>query len=271
MTYRILCRSFSSHDAALLVSHFTGHPFSWCLLHRDEEFSFPDGLIARHEAGVPLQYLIGEAFFCGERFLVTPDCLIPQPDTEVLVEHAAHFLPEDGFFLDFCTGSGCIALSLLLKRKKTSAAAVDISRKALDVAEKNAELHQLSDRVSFLECDLLAGKFDTSLLAKCDLLVSNPPYIRRDVIPTLSEEVRHEPLLALDGGDDGLLFYRVFLQAYLPCLREGVPALFEIGFDQAEAVSALCREYGYFYKIFRDFGGNDRVIAITRGKNTLGE
>lgn len=153
-------------------------------------------------AGKPLQYITGRAFFMGDRYFVTPDVLIPQPDTEHIAYAALEVLAPGSKLLDLGCGSGCIIISLL-KRTLASGVGVDISEPALRVARRNAELHKIGSRLEFLRADILDSPDVTRLAAEADIIVSNPPYIRSDVIPTLSPEVRSEPRLALDGGDDG--------------------------------------------------------------------
>ena len=198
-----------------------------------------------------------EAYFFGECYAVCPDCLIPRADTELLVEEALALLPEGARFADFCTGSGCIALSVLLQRPDTQAFAVDISPRALAVAKENAERHALTERVHFFEADLLSD--EPLPFPVPDYILSNPPYIQSAVIPTLAPEIAFEPSLALDGGKDGLVFYRTMLARFSPkCF------LFEIGFDQGEAVAALGTAAGYLATVKKDAGGCDRLVILQR-------
>ena len=179
--------------------------------------------------------------------------LAASPVTEVLVEEACRLLPEGAHFTDLCTGSGCIALSVLAQRPDTTALAVDISAPALAVARRNAEALGLCDRIHFLAADVLRDSIPPSRY-----LLSNPPYIQSEVIPTLAPELAHEPTLALDGGEDGLLFYRTMLSRFSPALF-----LFEIGYDQGEALSLLGATQGYDVRILPDLGGCDRVAILT--------
>lgn len=266
MTYRELVHRLADAgiptpevDARMLLCHF--FDISAATLHAFPEREYDcDALTAalkRRESREPLQYILGEAYFFDECYTVGPDCLIPRADTELLVEEACARLPRGARFADFCTGSGCIALSVLLHREDTSAVAVDISDAALAVAKENAARFSLNDRVDFCKADLLSDAplpFDTP-----DYILSNPPYIESAVIPTLAPEIAFEPASALDGGEDGLLFYRTLLTRFSPKLF-----LFEIGYDQGGAVAALGEAAGYQATVKQDAGGCDRLLILER-------
>jgi release factor glutamine methyltransferase len=214
----------------------------------------------------PLAYILGEWYFYDEVYRVTPDVLIPRPDTEILVEAAIRKIPRGGIFIDLCTGSGCIAVSVLRHRPDLRAAAVDISASAVAVARENAVLNGVERRVVFITADITSDRF-TDTIKNCpilhghggfDALLSNPPYIASCVIDTLEREVLAEPRSALDGGSDGLLFYRTIRQLRQTLLLPGGITLLEIGYDQAAAVSEL---FGGG-EIKRDYGGNDRLFII---------
>lgn len=205
---------------------------------------------------IPLQHITGVQNFMGLDFMVNEHVLIPRFDTEILVEEVMKEL-HDGFsILDMCTGSGCILLSLLRYSNDCIGVGADISKDALEVAKKNQDALGLS--ASFIESNLfenISGKFD--------IIVSNPPYIRTDVIPTLMEEVRvHEPVLALDGMEDGLYFYRKIIAESPEYLQKGGMLFFEIGYDQGQAVSRLLEESGFKeIKVVKDYAGLDRVVS----------
>lgn len=209
-------------------------------------------------AGRPLAYITGEQAFFDRVFRVNESVLIPRPDTERLVERAIALLPPGGRFADLGTGSGCIAVSLLGRRPDASGVALDISPDALAVARENAEAAGVLDRLTLLCGDMLADPLGEALY---DLILSNPPYIPREEIaryPTLA----YEPQSALDGGEDGLDFYRAILDCCRKNLSPGGIFLFEIGFDQKEAVTALAKAHRLSCLVYRDFGGNDRVAEI---------
>lgn len=204
---------------------------------------------------IPVQHIIGVQNFMGLDFCVNEHVLIPRFDTEILVEEVMKEL-HDGFsILDMCTGSGCILLSLLKYSNNCVGVGVDISTEALAVAKKNGE--KLGIEAAFVESNLFE-----QITGKYDIIVSNPPYIKSDVIPTLMEEVRcHEPILALDGTEDGLFFYRKIVEESPAYLNGGGMLFFEIGYDQADAVKGLMEEKGFKnVEVVKDYAGLDRVV-----------
>ena len=207
-----------------------------------------------------MQYIIGRWEFYREEYFVSPDCLIPRSDTEILVDYLVKHLPQNASFLDLCTGSGCIAISTAKNRPDTTALACDISDGALALAKKNA-LHNRV-QIEFFKADV---KMPSATDKKFDCIVSNPPYIPSAVVDTLEEELFHEPRIALDGGDDGMDFYRSIVENYSGNLKEGGFFAFEMGYDQKNAISALADEYGFAVTHINDYGGNFRV-AILKGK-----
>ena len=216
----------------------------------------------RRASGEPLQYILGVWEFMGLEFLVSPNVLIPRSDTETLAE--AVLSRKGGMnLLDICSGSGCIALSIAHYNKNTYALGLDISSDAVELSKKNAKKLGLDNRVKFERADIMSdiphGVFD--------VIVSNPPYIRRDVIGTLQAEVRlHEPHLALDGGEDGLDFYRRIIDIAPRLLNENGELFLEIGFDQADDVTALMQASFSDISVIKDLCGNDRVA---RGRKIL--
>ena len=232
------------------------------ILSSDPDLTHPDlsSAIDHRKAGKPLAYILGETDFYNESYLVTPDVLIPRADTEILVDYAVRHLPKNAVFADLCTGSGCIAVSVLANRPDTRAIAVDLSEKALAIAEKNAERNGVSSRITFLKKNVLSP----FTIPKCDAILSNPPYIESKIVPQLSREVLCEPSIALDGGEDGLDFYRTML-TYLPSLlTPDGSILFEIGYDQKAAIIALAEEVDLSCEVKRDFGGNPRVAILRK-------
>ena len=248
-------------DARLLREEVCGTEHNTLLCHGDREVSEAEEeqyrkALEQRAVHVPLQHLLGYQDFMGLRFQVNEHVLIPRQDTEILVEEAMRYLHDGMRILDLCTGSGCILLSLLHYSNDCEGTGVDISKEALQVAALNAEL--LGIKADFLKSDLyekVTGKFD--------LLVSNPPYIERKVIPTLMEEVReYDPYIALDGGEDGLDFYRRIIGGAQDYLKRGGQILMEIGSGQAQVVSELLREAGFKeIDVCRDFAGLDRVVS----------
>ena len=227
----------------------------------DEAQILAKNIVQRRNTREPLEYILGYAWFYGLCFDVTPDCLIPQSDTEIICEKIISALKKGARFADICTGSGCIALSALSQTKNTTAIGYDISEGALSIAKKNAEKFGLSERFTVMQADVFAPDF-LSDAGEFDLIASNPPYIQTDVIETLSPEVQKEPHIALDGGADGLRFYRRLLEVCPSHIKKGGLLLMEIGYDQKEALSELCKSHGFPFSFYKDFGGNDRVCAV---------
>ena len=251
-------------DARLLLEYACGTSQSDLIAHpdrilTDEEKDCCDEYILRRSKREPVAYILGFWEFMGLRFSVSQDVLIPEQDSEFLVEEALRYC-QDGFnVLDLCTGSGCIALSILKFTNDTHALCTDISDRALSIAAKNAESLELSDRAAFLETDLFPEKGSF----RADIIVSNPPYIRSGIIDTLEPEVRdYEPRLALDGDEDGLTFYRRIAANAGDYLYSSGYIFLEIGYDQADAVRDILESEGHFHEIevVKDFSGNDRVV-----------
>ena len=250
-------------DAALLLEHFCGVSPSLAPADTKEYRSEDLEAAARRRAAhYPLQYILGEWSFYRQTYEVSPDCLIPRSDTEVLVEEAIRRLPRGAHFADLCTGSGCIAISTLCERPDTTAYAIDKFENTLAVAMRNASKNGVANRLSLSVADVLEnGALPSDM--QFDAILSNPPYIRTKVVGELAPEVLAEPTAALDGGEDGLLFYRAILQNGKKHLKNGGFFLFEIGFDQAEDITRLAKEAGYpTCQIIKDLSGNDRVAWI---------
>lgn len=253
-------------DARLLLEEICGTDRNTLLVHGDrnvteEELAQYKEMLEKRSAHIPLQQIIGRQSFMGLEFYVDENVLIPRQDTELLVEEALQELHDGMRILDMCTGSGCILLSLLKYSNDCEGIGADISEEALKVAERNRVQLGLKN-AAFIRSDLfeaVEGKFD--------LLVSNPPYICSDVIDTLMPEVReHEPRQALDGSADGLHFYRRILAECRTYLKPGGILLFEIGYDQGEAVKRLMEENGFLeVEVKKDYGGLDRVVLGTLG------
>ena len=263
-------------DARRLLEHVCGTTVQTLLADPDRPVSPGEyekylELISRRQQREPLAYIVGEQEFMGLPFRVSPHVLIPGQDTENLVEEAMRELTDGSRILDLCTGSGCILLSLLQYSNSNSGVGTDLSREALAVAEENGKRLGLADRVTWLQGDLLKALKDRPE-EKFDLIISNPPYIPTEVIGTLEPEVKdREPLMALDGGPDGLDFYRRILAEAWKHLCISGAVMLEIGYDQGEAVRQLMEEYGYHdIRILRDYAGNDRVAAAVRALNQQG-
>ena len=210
--------------------------------------------------GIPLQHITNSQEFMKMNFFVNSDVLIPRPDTEILVEEVIKIGKEkrNPSILDLCAGSGAIAVSIAKYLPNAKVYASDISKKALDVAKTNAKNNEVQEKIEFINSDLfekIEGKFD--------IIVSNPPYIRTEVIKTLDEEVQREPMLALDGGKDGLDFYRKIVEEAYSHLKFDSYLCFEIGYDQKEEVTEIVKKAKVYADTYckKDLYGNDRVIV----------
>lgn len=252
-------------------------------------------LLKKLENGIPIQYIINNQEFMGLNFYVDENVLIPQPDTEILVEEVIKYCNElrnnesedketnkdykeniekepiinkedkninkkTIKILDLCTGSGIIGISIYKYLENVEIYASDISQKALNIAEKNTNLNNA--KINFINSDM----FENIHIKDFDIIVSNPPYIESKVIESLSKEVQNEPKLALDGGEDGLKFYRCILENANDYLRKNGAIFLEIGYDQKEKIEEILKSYKIYKetKCIKDFGGNNRVIIIKR-------
>ena len=298
MTYREACEKGeralaeagieeAALDARLLLEHVCGTSRSDLLVHGDrevtpEEQSLYERLTAGRRERIPLQLLTGRQAFMGLEFTVTEHVLIPRQDTEILVEEVLKNLHDGMRILDMCTGSGCILISLLHYSNDCTGVGADISAEALWVAEENRRrlLGMPGDvsqpevsgnaRVPNMEapgCVFVQSDLFENIEGSFDIIVSNPPYIASGVIGTLMPEVRdHEPRQALDGGEDGLFFYRRIVGEGAGYLPGGGMLFLEIGYDQAEAVCGLMEEAGFLeVKAVKDYAGLDRVVYGTKG------
>lgn len=255
----------ASLDARLLLEYVCGTDQNDMLLHGMREVDLADEeqyrrLISQRADHVPLQYLTNRQEFMGLPFYVDENVLIPRQDTEILVEEIIKDGHDKKRILEIGTGSGCIILSLLHYGESCQGTATDISPGALKTAEKNAKM--LGLEVELVRTDLAAG-----VRGVYDLIVSNPPYIKSGVVSALMPEVReHEPILALDGGADGLMYYRRILQETKGLLAPKGKYYFEIGHDQGDAVKALLEQQGCSsVRIVKDYAGLDRVAYGTLG------
>jgi release factor glutamine methyltransferase len=223
-------------------------------------------LIHRRVAGWPVAYLVGTRDFYLLSFEVSPAVLVPRPETEMLVLEGLAFIKplKAPTVLDLGTGSGCIAVSIAHQKRDAKVTAVDVSPDALEVAKRNAAKHDVAERVEFLQGDLFAPLAAGSTF---DLVVSNPPYIAHGEFASLAPDVRdHEPRAALDGGSDGLAFYRRIASGVGPFLKPGGRLLLEIGSTQDEAVRATLAERPELEvgATLKDMAGHPRVVSAKR-------
>ena len=229
----------------------------------DRERSAIRPLVARRREREPVAYILGYRDFYGRRFEVNPAVLIPRPDTETLVEHALACIPEDSAcrVLDVGTGSGAIAVTIAAERPLALVTATDISNAALEVASRNAERLEVDSRIRFERADLLSGA------EQYDVIVSNPPYIAQSEMATLQAEVRkHEPVIALEAGEDGLDVVRALLAAAEPATATSAQMLIEIGAGQAESVVSFAAEHAAWQlvAVYPDLNRIERVVHLRR-------
>jgi release factor glutamine methyltransferase len=229
----------------------------------DRERSAIRPLVARRREREPVAYILGYRDFYGRRFEVSPAVLIPRPDTETLVEHALACIPEDSAcrVLDVGTGSGAIAVTIAAERPLALVTATDISNAALEVASRNAERLEVDSRIRFERADLLSGA------EQYDVIVSNPPYIAQSEMATLQAEVqKHEPVIALEAGEDGLDVVRALLAAAEPATATSAQMLIEIGAGQVASVVSFAAEHAAWQlvAVYPDLNRIERVVHLRR-------
>lgn len=253
-------------NAEFLLAHLLHTSRTWLTafgqepLPADKQQAY-ERLVARHAAGEPLAYITGFQPFCNLEISVTPDVLIPRPETEELVDWAAHFFNPAAplKILDLCTGSGCIALALAAQLPHACVTAVDISPRALQVARHNAERLKLQEKITFIESDLwknVQGDFD--------IIVSNPPYIPSGDLPGLMREVQAEPALALDGGPDGLQLTRQIIRRAGRFTHAGSILGLELCQGQPAGVAALLNGLGWRATVKKDIFGIERFVLAQK-------
>ncbi len=219
--------------------------------------------IKRLTLGEPIQHITHQQEFMKLNFYVNEDVLIPRQDTEILVEEVIKIAKKINAksILDMCTGSGAIAVSLAKYLPNTEITAIDISKKSLEIAKKNAKSNEVENQITFIESDL----FDKIPNEKYDIIVSNPPYIKKDVIKTLTKEVQKEPEIALDGGIDGLDFYRKIVKQAENHLKYKGYICLEIGYDQRQDVIKIINDERKYINTYskKDLYDNDRIVITT--------
>lgn len=212
--------------------------------------------------GTPIQYIINTQEFMKLNFYVDENVLIPQPDTEIIVQEIIeNYKKFDCKILDLCTGSGAIGISLAKYIESAKVTASDISLKAMQIAKLNAEKNLVHKKMTFVESNMFENIYENEF----DVIVSNPPYIETSLIEHLDKQVKSEPILALDGGEDGLYFYKIIAEKAHDYLKHGGKIFLEIGYNQREAVIDILTNTKKYKDIYskKDFGGNDRLIVAT--------
>lgn len=249
----------AAYEARELFSHFGGFERAQ-LMGNDAECDSEELIRAVNQRAErePLQYIIGKVGFYREEYKTDSRALIPRADTELLVEYAVGHIPSGARFLDLCTGTGCVGISVLCNTENTSAVLADISEGALSLAAENTELLGVSDRAELIRRDVTESAVEGEFFA----VLSNPPYIARSVYEGLESEIFHEPKIAFVGGEDGGEFYRILTPMYKNRITEGGFIAFEIGYDQADLLREIAAREGMSCEILRDLGGNDRVAVL---------
>ncbi len=261
-------------DAELLLSHALNKNRAWLITHsgdlldEDQSRRF-QASVSRRVKREPVQYILGTQEFRGLEFAVTPDVLIPRPETELVVEstlHAAAGNPSP-LILDLCTGSGCIAVSLAKEVPAARVFAADMSARALAVARENARRHGVSDHIRFLEGDLFGPLEELDIKERVDIIAANPPYIPSSDLPVLQPEVRdYEPVMALIAGPGGTEIHRRIIETAPDFLKKGGALIMEMGLGQADRLCRLVEGAGAYTapEILKDLAGIERVIVAHR-------
>ena len=258
-------------DASIIAKELAEYIFkitrAQMIANNDMEFSKDQtdnyiNSIKKISTGIPIQYITNNQEFMNLNFYVDENVLIPQPDTETLVEEVINEYKEKKCeILDLCTGSGAIAISLAKYINESNIVASDISMKALQIAKLNAEKNLVRKKIEFIESDM----FNKIYKDDFDIIVSNPPYIKTKVIEELDKQVKNEPYIALDGGADGLKFYKIIIKNAYKYIKNEGKVFFEIGYDQKNELINLFKENNHYENIYskKDLGGNDRIIVAT--------
>lgn len=258
-------------DASIIAKELAEHIFkitrAQMIANNDMEFSKDQtdnyiNSIKKISTGIPIQYITNNQEFMNLNFFVDENVLIPQPDTETLVEEVINEYKEKKCeILDLCTGSGAIAISLAKYINESNIVASDISMKVLQIAKLNAEKNLVRKKIEFIESDM----FNKIYKDDFDIIVSNPPYIKTKVIEELDKQVKNEPYIALDGGADGLKFYKIIIENAYKYIKNEGKVFLEIGYDQKNELINLFKENNHYENIYskKDLGGNDRIIVAT--------
>jgi release factor glutamine methyltransferase len=262
-------------DAEVLLSHIIRKDRVWLITHRDDVLDDKDQrdfdrAVQRRTGREPLQHIIGNQEFWGLEFKVTPDVLIPRPETEFIIEAALTIAQDRNRqvrIIDLCTGSGCIAVSLAKELSASHIIATDASMRALAVARENARDHDVADRIRFLEGDLFVPLEELDIRAGIDIIVSNPPYVKSGDLPTLQPEVRdYEPEMALIAGPGGTEIAATIIKTAPEYLKKNGALIMEMGLGQAKTLTRMIEETGAYGKpeILKDLAGIERVIVARK-------
>ena len=264
---RLRCAGIESarSDVTALAAHVLGMSNASVMARYGDEITGDaaaslEAAISRREAREPLQYIIGKWEFYGDEYVVTPSCLIPRPETEMLAEYGISKLSCGDRVADLCCGSGCIGIALC-RHAGVICDAVDVSADALDVARLNAERLGAAEMISFQNADVTVGG---GVSCKYKMIFANPPYIKSGVMDALEPEISYEPALALDGGVDGMKFYRSIMDNYGDYLDADGEFVFEIGYDEGAAIADEADARGYHAVVYNDFSSLPRMAVVKR-------
>ncbi|MEG0229286.1 MAG: peptide chain release factor N(5)-glutamine methyltransferase [Oscillospiraceae bacterium] len=259
-------------ESKIIVEEFCEIPFNKIILNRD--ILITENVINNCLKGVderilwkPLQYIIGHWDFYGRKYFVGEGVLIPRSDTEILIDctlaYAKKHDKNNLQIADLCSGSGCIAITIAKEILNSDVFAIELSKDAIKYLEKNKEFNKATNLAIFQK-DVLDLQ-SISNFKNLDIILSNPPYIKKQLVSSLQNEVLFEPILALDGGEDGLIFYRYIIKYWQTALKVGGFMAFEIGYDQGEAVKNLFEKNGFTnIEILKDYSGNERVVCAKK-------
>ena len=256
----------ATNEAMILMCHILKKNKTWLIIHMNdeitsEELSRFNEIVELRLSHMPIKYITGTAEFMSLEFKVTPDVLIPRPDTEIMVyEILEKFKNERLEILDLCCGSGCIGISLLKNLPNANVTFVDISDGALKITRENAEFHGVSKRAKILKADILKDK----ICGNFDIILSNPPYIKYDDYEVLEDDVRlYEPKIALVAKDEGYEFYKKIIKDYSASVKDNGFMLLEAGINQAETIIELMKETKLFKNIYtvKDYNNIDRITV----------
>lgn len=251
----------ATHEAYLIMEHFSKKSRAYLLADRDFSFENEEMIsaVAKRGERYPLQYILGTWEFCGLTFKVNSDCLIPRPDTEVIVEEAVKHLKKGSSALDLCTGSGCILAATLKLSGNTRGVAVELYSETAALARENFDALGLSD-VTVIEGDATTDLFDKDV--KFDVITANPPYITTDEMQSLEPELSFEPAHALTDGGNGLSILRKIIEIYRHHLAPGGVMILEHGYKQGEDIKNIAEGFGMTYTPILDYGGNTRGAVL---------
>ncbi len=249
-------------DASVLIEHFEGKSRAMQLAFPERDYT-SDALadaVKRRKAREPLQYIIGEWEFMGNTFKVSPNCLIPRADTELLCSLAIEKLKNipDARFADLCTGSGCIAISVLCECANATGVAVELYPETLKLCAENAAMNGVSNRLQLILGDVCQN----TLQGDFDVIVSNPPYVTIEEMEDITPEVASEPYHALTDGGDGLSIIRKILEIYPPKIKKGGILAIEFGWKQGEAILEIAKSLNLNAHILKDTENRDRVLVV---------